>query len=76
MPCMYCGDSLETKYNQDGFNGNFVYTGIDRVNNDEGYTKDNAIPCCSTCNYMKKNLSVTDFLNHVKKIFYHNSTEH
>ena len=39
-PCSYCGDPIRT-------------VGVDRVNNEEGYTKTNAVPCCKMCNFMK-----------------------
>jgi len=53
-PCNYCG-----KLNQDG---------IDRVDNSKGYESKNCVPCCSLCNTMKLNRSVSDFLSHIQKI--------
>lgn len=58
-PCSYCGS--DTKI------------GVDRINNLLGYTKENSTSCCATCNYMKKNLSFNEFINHVKKISNYNS---
>lgn len=57
QPCKYCGE-----YYKDFING------IDRVDNNEGYSRNNCIPCCRTCNIMKSNLTKEDFLNHCKKI--------
>ena len=59
-PCMYCGESK-------------LRRGIDRVDNKKGYTKDNSVPCCKLCNYMKRNISVEDFLLHIKKINKHSN---
>jgi len=42
-PCFYCG------INED--------IGIDRFYNDIGYTTENCVSCCGTCNRMKNNLS-------------------
>lgn len=42
--------------------------GIDRVDNAVGYTLENCVPCCKTCNVMKMTLSVSDFINHVRRI--------
>lgn len=53
--CTYCGGENITK-------------GIDRVDNKEGYTVENSKSCCKQCNYMKNNLTVENFLNHIKKI--------
>jgi hypothetical protein len=36
--------------------------GIDRFNNKLGYVKNNCMPCCTMCNYMKKNYDYVDFL--------------
>lgn len=51
--CHYCGDSN---------------VGIDRIKNREGYVKGNIVPCCTTCNMMKKDLEYDMFLKHVSKV--------
>lgn len=53
-PCSYCGGT--------GVNG------VDRVDNDKGYVDGNCVPCCSTCNYMKRTMTEGDFIAHVSKI--------
>lgn len=40
----------------------FSYNGIDRVDNDIGYTIENTVPCCKVCNFAKRNMSLKDFL--------------
>jgi len=47
----------------------FMYNGIDRVNSNLGYTKDNCVTCCKNCNFAKNNLSYNDFMNLIKKIY-------
>lgn len=42
--------------------------GLDRVNNSEGYTESNCVSCCSDCNYMKSNMSLRDFVDHLTRI--------
>lgn len=54
--CIYCGESKKR-------------IGIDRIDNSLGYTKENSAPCCSMCNYMKKNYLKKEFLSHIKKIY-------
>lgn len=46
----------------------FPRNGIDRVNNNKGYTLKNCVTCCSICNTMKLNMKVTDFYIHISKI--------
>lgn len=53
--CHYCGGEVNT-------------AGIDRVDASIGYIPSNCVRCCAVCNKAKNNLSVSDFLNHCKKI--------
>lgn len=46
----------------------YLYNGIDRKNNNIGYIYENCVPCCKRCNFMKKNQSYEDFINHIFKI--------
>ena len=48
--CVYCGDS-----------DNFM--GVDRKDNDVGYSITNVVACCKLCNYFKWNLSVDAFFD-------------
>ena len=43
--------------------------GIDRVDNTIGYTPANTVPCCKTCNYIKKDTEISVFLQKAVKIF-------
>jgi hypothetical protein len=54
--CYLCGFSSE------------LGVGIDRFNNEIGYTEKNCKPCCNYCNYMKRDSNYLDFLDHIKKI--------
>jgi hypothetical protein len=66
LPCNYCGlpPSQVTNYNPKDTpgNGNYIYSGVDRVDNGKGYSKENCVPCCKTCQYAKRDNSVDDFL--------------
>jgi hypothetical protein len=44
MPCHYCGGRLPE-----------TGGGLDRIDNSAGYTADNVLPCCETCNSMRNN---------------------
>lgn len=57
--CNYCGSmgsNTRTYLKQV-----FKYNGIDRVNSNVGYSNSNCVPCCKTCNYAKRDLSLEDF---------------
>ncbi|WNC72720.1 hypothetical protein RGQ13_01695 [Thalassotalea psychrophila] len=42
--------------------------GIDRINNNLGYTEQNSVPCCKTCNRMKSDMSLKGFYKHLHTI--------
>jgi hypothetical protein len=45
-----------------------IYNGIDRKNNANGYSRNNVVPCCSDCNYMKKAKSYKEFIEWLDRI--------
>lgn len=49
--------------------GNYIYTGIDRVDNNKGYSIDNCVPCCKRCNQGKNNMTTEEFMDMVKNIY-------
>lgn len=46
----------------------YVYNGIDRKNNDKGYTINNSVSCCWVCNKRKSAASYGDFMSWIKRI--------
>jgi len=68
MECHYCGSHLSmTKVNGRG-NGSFRHNGVDRVDNESGYTLDNCVPCCDICNRAKAAMKYSDFIQWISKI--------
>jgi|WetSurSiteA1Bulk_404760.scaffolds.fasta_scaffold00318_12 hypothetical protein len=67
--CYYCGKEPSNIYKSPYNTGDFVYNGIDRIDNSKGYTIENAVPCCGTCNHSKDILSENDFLLWVKRVY-------
>ena len=61
-PCTYCGERAD-------------WVGIDRVNNDLGYSADNCVSCCRWCNCGKRERTVEEFDDWVRRLyerrFYH-----
>lgn len=71
-PCAYCGIAPATKMASSKgrtFYGEFVYNGLDRVDNTKGYEIDNVVPCCYFCNTLKGKKSKEDFLSKIKQIY-------
>lgn len=64
--CTYCGSGPKSIVKS--ATEIYIYTGLDRRDNEKGYTCENTIPCCTLCNWMKRNLSYESFLKHVIKI--------
>lgn len=60
--------SAKTPYWDLGSEADFIYNGLDRIDQIKGHTKDNVVVCCKTCNYMKRDNSSQDFLDQIKRI--------
>ena len=45
--------------------------GLDRVDSTRGYTLDNVVPCCRTCNTAKLDMTVADFSAWVTRVYRH-----
>ena len=63
--CYYCGAPPYRVYQ--GFRCN----GLDRVDNARGYTLDNAVAACKTCNLAKRSMSHDDFITWVHRTYVH-----
>ncbi len=46
--------------------------GVDRYDNNVGYTTDNSRPCCGECNYMKRDYSYTELFDKFMLIYNYN----
>lgn len=68
--CYYCNsEPLNSRSIMKNDDSKYNYNGIDRVDNNIGYTEDNCVPCCSICNIAKRALTLEDFKNWVIKIY-------
>jgi hypothetical protein len=59
--CFYCDKSASM----------FHSNGVDRLNNNSGYTTSNCVSCCSECNFMKGALTRRQFIETCKKVAEH-----
>ena len=67
--CVYCGIAPLQKYETYANGSVYYYNGIDRVNNDIGYTVDNSVPCCFRCNSAKRTDTHDVFLQWVENVY-------
>lgn len=74
--CKYCGEPptksmalrQKGKSRHRSLNGDYLYNGIDRVDNNVGYIEGNCVPCCWLCNELKKARTQDEFISHILKI--------
>ena len=67
--CFYCGSEPSNKASKHPYkDGEFVYNGIDRIDNSRGYEIGNVVPCCFICNRAKHTLDIVEFLNWINQI--------
>lgn len=66
--CHYCGTEPSSIAKKCAIP--FFYNGIDRKENNTGYTLKNCVPCCGRCNRAKMTLSYGEFLCMIIKIYY------
>lgn len=74
QPCHYCGAPPAQEGKSKAGLVDFIYNGIDRKDNGQGYTLGNVAPCCAVCNRMKLDLGVDVFLEHVRRIVAHQNS--
>jgi hypothetical protein len=58
--CSYCGIEANPTH------------GIDRLDNTKGYTEENSVTACATCNYAKRKMTVSEFIEWARRLVSHN----
>lgn len=46
-----------------------LYSGIDRKDNNKGYTLENSVSCCTQCNTAKLNFTTEQFIEWIEKVY-------
>lgn len=65
--CYYCG--AHPSQIQEGHATDYIYSGVDRIDNKQGYCVDNVVSCCKQCNYAKGVLSQAEFFDLIRRIY-------
>jgi len=69
--CFYCGKSSSNIYKNKTTKETYFYNGIDRIDSKKGYTINNVVSCCSTCNIVKLAMPREEFLKWIEKVYNH-----
>ena len=65
--CYYCGNLNN--------NNEKECVGLDRIDNNKGYDKENIVPSCYICNIMKLKSDITEFIDKINKILKYRETK-
>ena len=69
--CYYCNIEPKQEFysgGQNSLHSRYIYNGIDRINNTQGYFISNCRSCCGTCNKMKMDLDSDIFVKKIQEI--------
>ena len=76
--CRYCGlehskiieDRLSERSDGKKLSDNVIkINGIDRIDSNVGYTKNNSVTCCKYCNFAKHTMSEDDFYKWIRRVY-------
>ena len=76
-PCHYCGLPPQQHVYRDKATSMralftvFTASGIDRLDNERGYSWENCVPCCEWCNRAKFNRSADEYLAWLEHVVSH-----
>jgi hypothetical protein len=74
-PCAYCGappTNVQRYYDyriNRKYEETVLYSRIDRIDNNLGYTAENCAPCCKICNLAKRAMTREQFLEWIKRVY-------
>lgn len=67
--CFYCGSEPTQLIRHVKSRANYIYNGLDRIDNSLGYTTNNVVSCCGQCNKAKQIYSQDNFKKWVKRVY-------
>ena len=69
--CYYCNEE-PSRHQSVSYRDDYeLVNGIDRIDSNKGYSIDNCVPCCNTCNLMKNTLPKSVFFEKISQIYNH-----
>jgi len=73
--CHYCGTPPSQWFKKKESKEGVMYNGLDRQDNNKGYTLDNVVPCCKFCNFAKKTSELDEFESWLDRVAKHRTGE-
>jgi hypothetical protein len=68
--CFYCGVEPSQMLKRNKSNKlQIKYNGVDKVDHERGYVKDNCVSCCYYCNHAKADQTLDQFRKHIARIY-------
>lgn len=76
--CYYCGEKHSNQIYDTTSYGKRKYiisdtilffNGIDRLDSNKGYIKNNVVPCCKHCNFAKNTMGLEEFKKYIIKLY-------
>lgn len=71
QPCHYCGRPPLSVQKTPKYRGQYLYNGVDRVDNNIDYVFENCVTCCEHCNRAKLDYTVEDFKSWAVRVYNH-----
>ncbi len=71
MDCYYCEQepsNTQKHWRSHSETPFFFYTGIDRIDSNTGYTTNNVVSCCFTCNSAKGAMPLAEFRDWINRL--------
>lgn len=68
--CTYCGTAPSQILKRNKSRKlQILYSGIDRIDSDKDYTKENCVSCCRYCNQSKSDLSIDQWKEYIRRVY-------
>lgn len=67
--CFYCGKKKSSFKKDRNTEYILYYNGLDRVDSRYGYTEDNVVPACKTCNIAKGKMTSKEFEKYITRLY-------
>lgn len=67
--CYYCGIKPSNIIKRKWTNGEYIYNGLDRIDNTKGYIINNVVTCCKICNRRKGKATLQEYKDWIRRSY-------